>query len=163
VTAEEDGESAQVETPETAHPDAAVVDTRQARAQQRDELLLDALAEGCTHREAGQVAGCSAKTVQRMMLNDDFRAELARRRSVVLNEITGRLARITERAITTIEETLEAESPSLRFRAATSIVSMALRFREEEETERRLNRLERQAAQLAPEALEPWDSRTEQR
>jgi len=120
-------------------------DTRKARAEARDETVLELLAEGMTHAEAAAFAGCSVRTVQRRLLDDAFARELTRRRAIRLDDITGRLSRITDRAIDAIEDTLEIGNPTLRFRAAQAVISAALRMRDELEIERRLQRLETQA------------------
>lgn len=134
------------------------LDTRSARAASRDEALLELLAEGFTHSEAAEFAGCSVKTIQRRLLDDKFARELARRRAIRLDDVTGRLARITTKAVTALEDTLEISNPTLRFRAAQTVVGLALRLRDEHETERRLHRLEQQANQQTTEEDFPsWD------
>jgi len=142
---------------EPDHSDAGF-DTRKARAEARDEILLELLADGCTHVEAAQFAGCSARTVQRRLLDDNFSRELARRRSIRFHDTTSRLTTMTSRALTALEDTLEVGSPPLRFRAAESVLKLAWRARDEGETERRLHRLEQQADHHTPEETAPrWN------
>jgi uncharacterized sporulation protein YeaH/YhbH (DUF444 family) len=122
-------------------------DSRKARSESRDEQLLDLLAEGFTHAEAAEFAGCSTKIVQRRLLDDDFARELARRRAIRLDDLTGRLAVLSSKALTALEETLEVDNPTLRFRASIAMLNLNLRVRDEHETTRRLNRLEQHVSQ----------------
>jgi hypothetical protein len=60
-----------------------------------DELILGGLAAGLTHAEAGELAGVSAKTVQRRLRDDVFAAEVGRRRAEQVERITGRLTELS--------------------------------------------------------------------
>jgi predicted hydrolase (HD superfamily) len=68
-----------------------------------DEFILGGLAAGLTHAEAGELAGVSAKTVQRRLRDDAFAAEVGRRRAEQVERITGRLTELSVRAVATLE------------------------------------------------------------
>src|SRR5829696_3717790 len=108
-----------------------IYDTRRARAEARDETLLELLAEGFTHTEAAEFAGCSTKTVQRRLGDDDFARELARRRAVHVSDMTGRLSKLTNEAVNAVEDTLHVDNPTLRFRAALALLNLRLRVHDE--------------------------------
>ena len=64
-----------------------------------NDVLLDALAAGLTHSEAAVLAGVSSKTVQRRLKGSDFAAELARRHSMRVVELTGQLTALAPAAV----------------------------------------------------------------
>jgi hypothetical protein len=108
-----------------------------------DEVLIAALAAGMTHAMAGTLAGVASKTVQRRLSNDSFVAEIARRRAVRVDEVTGRLSELSVRALEVLEECLVSSSPTVRLRAAEMTFAWFRRLRDEVDVDVRLARLER--------------------
>ncbi len=129
-----------------------------AQAEHTNEIILEALANGLTYAAAADLAHCSTKTIQRRLGDPNFTQELARRRTIRLDEITGRLARLTGDAITVLAETLAGDNPQLRLRAATTIMTWASRMRIESEHERRFAEVELRLKSIVRVEGEPWHS-----
>jgi len=111
-----------------------------------DELILSGLAAGMTHAEAAELAEVSSKTVQRRMSDDDFAAEVGRRRSQQVERITGRLTELSVHAVDTLNDGLGDESATIRLRAADLTLTWLLRLRREADFERRIGEIEQALA-----------------
>ncbi len=119
-----------------------------ARSEALDATLLEALGNGLTHAGAASLAGCSTKTVQRRVQNPRFARELASLRAVRQEELASRLSHLSSDAVSVLHQILQNGPPSLQLRAATTVMSWSVRFRDTVETEHRLTDLERQAGLL---------------
>jgi hypothetical protein len=107
-----------------------------------DGRLLVALASGATIKRAAKVAGVSVATVMRRMDEEDFRRELARLRSEMVDRAIGRLAASMAAASTTLRRLLRASSETVRLGASRAIVELYVRAKEAGELEERLSELE---------------------
>lgn len=112
------------------------------RAAAADEVLIDALAAGLTHAEAGVLAGVSSKTVQRRLHDGVFAARVGRDRSMRLEEISGQLTAMAPTAIGVLRECMAVDKPLVRLRAAEATLLWLTRVRREVDFELRLARLE---------------------
>ena len=112
------------------------------RAAQQD-VALEALARGSSYGQAGNLAGVTAKTVQRWMQDRAFSRQLADRRGARLSEVTGLLLDATTDAVAVIHrECLEAEKASDRLRAASLLLTLSTRMRDKLDVETRLGEVE---------------------
>ncbi len=116
-----------------------------------DEVLIAALSAGMSHAQAAVLAGVSTKTVQRRHGDESFVIEIARRRARRVDELTGRLSELTQRALEAIEFCLEAGPLPARLRAAEVVFHLFGRLRAEVDVDTRLSHLERAAQGVATE------------
>lgn len=93
-----------------------------------DEMLLDILAAGFTHEQAGAILHVSAKSVQRRRRRPDFRREQQRRRTEVLQTRTAQVLTASEWAVPTIVAALQSKSETVRLRAAQLLLEHARRL-----------------------------------
>jgi hypothetical protein len=107
-----------------------------------DGRLLVALASGATIKQAAKVGGVSVATVMRRMAEEDFRRELARLRSEMVDRAIGKLASSLAAASTTLRRLLKASSETVRLGAARAIHELHRGWRESMELEQRLSELE---------------------
>jgi hypothetical protein len=107
-----------------------------------DSKLLVALASGATIRKAAAIAGCSETTVMRRLEQEDFRRELARLRSRMVDRAVGKLAASLAAASATLRRLLKGQSETVRLGAARAIHELHRGWRESLELERRLAELE---------------------
>src|SRR4051794_1231840 len=74
-----------------------------ARRAAIDEVLVEALANGCTYEEAGALAGVVKRTVQRRNASPEFRRRVSVRRSEVVAQQVGLLTGGTSEAIAVLQ------------------------------------------------------------
>ena len=114
----------------------------------RDELLLDALAEGLSYARAGEVAGCSKATVVRRMRDAGFRATVQAARETRAEEASSLVEGLALRAAERVSALVDAESELVALKAALAVLDRAEQRRQARETGDRLGRLERAVEQL---------------
>lgn len=123
---------------------------------ERDRLIATALGRGLTHDKAGEVAGVSAKTVQRKLADPVFLSAVATERRRAFEQIYGALSRATGEATRTLVEVMRSERPTDRLRAAEAVLNIASRYHRqivEHDLADRVERLEAvQAATEQPDA-----------
>lgn len=130
-------------TPPQDGPDDADQDSEQQRRRAAgDEVLLDALATGLSYLDAGVLAGLSARTVRRRMTDPRFAAELARRRSMRVSDVTGTLLSVSGRAVQVLIDLLDSQVAGERLRSAELILNLGRRFRTDTDVDARLAALE---------------------
>jgi hypothetical protein len=101
----------------------------ETRREAQDGVILDALARGLPYREAGEMAGVSARTVRRRMSEEDFAQEVRSRRSERVSALTGQLVTGSEQAVGTLVECLAAEKQADRIRASSALLHYSERYR----------------------------------
>ena len=114
----------------------------------RDELLLDALAEGLSYARAGEVAGLSKASVQRRMNDGAFRARVQAGREARAEEAASLVEGLALRAAERVSALVDAESELIGLKAALAVLDRAEQRRQARETGDRLGRLERAVEQL---------------
>jgi DNA-binding LacI/PurR family transcriptional regulator len=119
-------------------------DNGNGRYQRDDARLLIALASGATIKRAAELGGVSVATVMRRLEEEEFRRELARVRSEMIDRAVAKLASSLSAASTTLRTLLGASSETVRLGAARAIHELHCRWRESVELEERLSELERQ-------------------
>lgn len=108
-----------------------------------DEVIVACLAEGMSYPHAAEVAGVSAKTVQRRMSDGDFRARVSRARAAHVQEIIGRLTGLGAKAVDVFDETMDStQNGRLRLSAATCVLRSLREYRHHAELEERLKEVE---------------------
>ena len=109
----------------------------------RQERLISFLLSDRTAEEACQRAGVAFTTYWRWMKgNEDFLREYRNARKRVLEGTVGRLQAVVHKAIDTLERNLNCENPSVETRAASIVVTQAIRGLEILDVENRLAALE---------------------
>lgn len=114
--------------------------TKQANA-------LDALLNGETVNGAAAAAGVSERQVYRWLKDDAFNSEMKRMKAEMLRLAGVRLAALTARSIKVLGELLEdphAPGAGVRLRCAIAVLEMVDRWRQTDDFDERLTRLERQ-------------------
>lgn len=101
-----------------------------------------ALAHGSTTDEAGQIVGVTGRTVRRWREEPAFRSEVAQLRRQMLDDVLGQLGGAAVEAVKTLRAALDEESPGVRVRAATVILTSLITVREAVDVEERLAALE---------------------
>jgi hypothetical protein len=112
--------------------------------------MLTALAAGATYAEAAEQANVSERTIRRRMADPDFRKRLSEARGQMLTLVVGRLTDYALDAVETLHELLVRGPdtlPSVRERAARTILDMGARLRESSELEDRIAALEARLAE----------------
>lgn len=124
----------------------------------RNELIVAALAEGSTYKEAARLAGVNPKTVQRRMSLPAFAQAVAERRSERMGAIAGRLAQLTTAGMDTIADVLEHGTPQERLRAARMTLDYGGRYHDRHLFEMTFNeRLAALEAQYRQISTDDWD------
>jgi hypothetical protein len=90
-----------------------------------DTVLLTALASGQTIEAAAQIAHISERTARRRLDDETFQRALAEARRALLAQALGVLSDATTAAARTLRALLDAESESVRVRAAVAILDQA--------------------------------------
>ncbi len=124
-----------------------------------DFALIGALASGQPITDAARIAGVSAATAHRRLREPNFRHQVADARAVLLAQAVGVLAAATTEAARTLQALLQADSDSVRARAAVAILDQTRAGIELGELSERVAALEEQAT--ATEQLQgtkPWSA-----
>lgn len=110
----------------------------------RQQRAIAALLASKNVSEAAHAAGVGERTLYRWLAEDDaFRAGLNRVEGQMLDTAARRLLSLQEQAVGTLEYLLiQAESESVRLRAAQVAIETSLKLRELRDVERRLTALE---------------------
>jgi len=118
--------------------------TDHERGSTQDDIVAAALASGATHREAGDAAGMSERTVRRRLEQPEFRAQVSTRRDELVTRTTDRLTGLTTTAVDTLASLISsAETPAgVKLRAAMGILAVHRVWRDATEMENRLRLLE---------------------
>jgi len=115
-----------------------------------------ALASGAGHREAGEVAGVSERTVRRRLEQSAFQEQVAVQREQLISRTTDRLTGLSGIAVDTLSALVSSDDtpPAVRRRAAMGILATHRVWRDAGEIEDRLRLLEQEFAIAATEQSE---------
>lgn len=122
----------------TVHSDAPFPD--------RDELIAYHLARGATREEAGRAAGCCKRVVYNRLADSDFKLLVSEYRRAMIDEAVGKLATVAGRAVDVLTAALDDDRPTIRVRAAISLLDALLRVRAQTEIDDRLTEVEKRLA-----------------
>jgi len=111
-----------------------------------DETLALALARGLTLAAAAAEAHVSERTAQRRAADREFADRVVELRARLVETALGQLADGMAEAASTLRALLRADSESVRLGAARVLLEMALKVRDQTETESRLAALEQRFA-----------------
>jgi hypothetical protein len=121
-----------------------------ADSETADDVLALALARGATRQEAGRIAGVSERTVYLRLADATFRLRVAEFRRAMIDGAIGKLATIADKAADVLGKLLDETAPSIRLRAASSVLEQLTRMREHVELSERLEELERHLGRQSP-------------
>jgi DNA-binding CsgD family transcriptional regulator len=96
-------------------------------AHDADDALAALLAQGMSYADAGRACGVSESTVSRRMASAAFRAKVATRRALIVEQLTNRILGLADDAVAALRALLtdpDAHQPS-RVRAALSVLTLA--------------------------------------
>lgn len=100
------------------------------------------LARGLTTDKAGEAVGVSGRTVRRWREDPAFEADVQSARRALLAEAVAALGAAARDAISTLHAALDDESPSVRVRAASVLLSALPSISEHVSLEDRITALE---------------------
>lgn len=121
-----------------------------AQIDQEQEMAIAALLSCGSLKEAGAQLGVNERTLRRWLADPDFSEAYHEAQRGLLEQVLGRLTAACIAAVDALEANLSKPTPaSTQVRAASAILSHALRAREMLELEERLIRLERQLEKSA--------------
>jgi len=106
---------------------------------------IAALLTTATQEEAAAVAGVGARTLARWLADDpEFRSALQRAEGLAIDAAVRRLVGLQDAAVTVFDDVLSNSSisPTVRLRAASSVIDYLLKLRELRNLEERLAALE---------------------
>lgn len=108
-----------------------------------DDLMVAALADGASQREAAVLAGVSDKTVQRRMGRPEFARRVAVARTARVTEHTGRITMMGDTALAVLRDAMcDRHAIEVRLRAATAVLRHGRELRSNAELEERIAALE---------------------
>jgi hypothetical protein len=113
------------------------------RRASQQEIAVEVLGEGASYAHAGQAAGVDRRTITRWMADSAFSRRVSERRNEWVSQVTGELVASGPDAVLAIRrELVDAERPSDRLRAATMLLTLGHRFREQYELNNRIRLIE---------------------
>lgn len=115
-------------------------------ALEKDVNLALALAAGTTTAEAAAQFGVSQRTVQRQLLDPEFRKLVFDLRNQYISRALGRMAESMAAAADKLVALLQSDKPNLQLRTARAILSLGLRLRDSVDVSERLRQLEEELA-----------------
>ena len=101
-----------------------------AGREEKDRVILEALASGATPKEAADLAHVSGKTVQRRLQSRLFTARLEALRAESREGITKAVQGGATKAVATLVELLDSPDDSVRLGAARTLLQWTLRLSE---------------------------------
>ena len=124
-------------------------------ALEKDVNLALALAAGASTAEAAAQCGVSQRTVQRQLLDPQFRKLVYDLRDQYLSRALGRMADSMAAAAEKLVALLQSDKPGVQLRTARAILSLGLRLHASVQTEQRLSELEAELARK--QGLVPYE------
>jgi len=114
-----------------------------------EDLVVEALAAGLTHAEAGGLINRSAKTVQRLLQQQRVADRVAAARERRLREVTALMSGpVLVEAVETLRGELQAERSADRIRAAGLIVDASIKLRAQVANDAALAQMRAEVAEL---------------
>lgn len=110
----------------------------------RQEKAIMLLLENKKMEEVAQELGISTKTLYRWLKQDAFKERFAEVRQELFNEALNSLKTLTKQAIDTLDDILRnGTKETSRVTASKTVLELALRLKEVEELEQRVEELEK--------------------
>ncbi len=110
--------------------------------QRQHDVLVSALARGETHASAATLSGYCVRTVQRRLDDGEFRGEVQRVRSQIVDAAAGRISNTLDAAAICLKNLLVSESDAIKLSAARALFEIGIRLKEVVELESRLQAVE---------------------
>lgn len=105
---------------------------------------IEAILQSNSLVEASSRAGVTYKTIQRWSRQEGFKAELRKRQSSIIENVSGRLISGLHQSLDVLEYLMTSgRKESIRLQAVKTWMDITLKFREAFELEERISRLER--------------------
>lgn len=123
--------------------EAVEVSESQARREAQDELIVAALAVGCSYSEAAEAAGVSRRTVARRMAEPAFRRLVTEAQGEHVHIVAGKLTSLGPDAVATAESCLHDDDPRGRMAAMKQIFEWGLKYRDRADFEADVDELRR--------------------
>ena len=113
------------------------------------EPLAAAVASGSSVKDAAELVGCSASVAYRITAEDEFRKRVSEIRTLITNQIVGRLSDASVEAVKVLRSLMndEKEKGSVRTTAAKAILSSVGPAMDLHELRSRIDALEMSAAE----------------
>lgn len=121
-----------------------------------DQLLVELLALGSTHHQAGSELGISARTVARRRREPDIARAIRERRGDVVSEVAGQLTGLARQAMTVLADELESDDARIRMGASKAVLDRVTRFCAATMTQEAFERQEDEELQARPVAPDSW-------
>ena len=118
------------------------MNTETSQPEPSDELLILALARGCSFRQAAVESGWSVSTIQRRLDDPDFTKRVADCRNALLARSAGLLASATLTAARKLRTLSGSSNEVIALAASKAVLEMAGRYRTDTEVLDRLAALE---------------------
>ena len=116
--------------------------TKADKMKRSKELALPILAITPNYCEAARKIGCSTEQIYKWLKNEEFRAELEKLRSRIVDDAVGKLKSHVTKAVDTLALLMDDESSGVRRAACNDILNHVSKFIELKELETRLVKLE---------------------
>ena len=125
-----------------------------------DLLLVELLALGTTHHQAGSELGISARTVARRRREPDIARAIRERRGDVVSEVAGQLTGLARQAMAVLADELGSDDARIRMSASMAVLDRVTKFCAAAMTQEALERQEDdevlQARPVAPDSWPRW-------
>ena len=115
-------------------------------------MLAATIASGVSASAAARQLDLSLSTVQRRMGDPDFRKLVSNLRQEVMTAALGRMTDSMTRAVDAVAALLDAENPMVRLRAARTLMTLGLRWRDSVDIADRIQELEQELARKQGDA-----------
>lgn len=115
---------------------------KSGRYRKGDGELIASLAAGYSIKSAAVRASVGERTVQRRLAEPEFRDQVRDAREAFIQQTVGALAMASAQASITLSELLKADSEMARLGAARVILEQAMKYRDSDALESRIERLE---------------------
>ena len=116
--------------------------TKSDKQQRSKEAALPILATCANYTEAARQIGCSRDEIYIWLKDPEFKAEIERIRTDLVNDAISQLKTHATKATSTLVNLLDDESSQIKLKAANDILNHLGRFMELRELETRLKSLE---------------------
>ena len=130
-------------------------DPEEKRLSNRQREVLPHIAASDSLAEGARRASISRTTIYKWMEDDDFRAELSRVRTEMVDLAQAEIQGLMLKAAAVIDQALDGNISPVQLRAALGAINVALKVRFGLNLERRLNRIDDALSMLKKDAAGP--------
>ncbi|WP_436793472.1 hypothetical protein [Actinospongicola halichondriae] len=143
-------------SPQGAWPDWPTM-TAKSNKDAENELFVAARSRGLSTVESAEIVGISDRTARRRLADPAMVERVREARAERLEALTDRMLELGCLAVSTLEDLLlEAQTPSVRLKAATTLLGELKSVRDHELVGRRLDELEAAREAETGDTFERW-------